>query len=837
MKTWRRIASLGGLLLLLVGLMGASLRAQPQEALVLAPRIPESGSGNTGWGLLGVLGPPVLGYGTAFGGIGPDAIHAVKAITAEEIARLPGGNRSIGDILCAAGHVSTALPGLQIAGKKDAFVGCVRAFDGVPVWVDQFGGPEDDEVKALHVSDEVLHIAVNLGSPPTQFGAALSGAINVIKGKKECAIASYNILTGEALGARYISSEEDDFCNDLASDGKNLWVVGSTFGEFPTLRAIQTTRFGDGDGFVAGFSTDLKTDLAFSWLASSGLDLASSVDVVDTERFTENRWGPGRWKVAIGGLLSGNGLITTEDAFQRFHYQATDTYVQVLGYDKEDLSLGLQLNYSSIYGGADHDLLADIRWAGDGGLGAIWSNGSPDINTLGRPHNGADDGIFSYMRGKGLDPEKQYIGISSQLNRPLALKQDPLGTWAIGGTSTYPEAGPSWQLYLDELRRPLTHLLSGYSGVTAWYSDIDMWPMWTSAVGTTFGPIRVTDNALQPDVEDPPDGYLHCMRRPYSSIQVLNTTDAPLTLNLGDRFTLNIPARSGSRPVPMPWREQQVTGTLGGSSLSGAFDLTTQPAFNWILPDVATDGFINVPSFDVHERFVKDHSVDRDETVFGFINLSTASLRFGRADQSTEHQVLEWFSDPLAYGESAAGGLGAGENLVIDDGQAVRTYRIGVKVDFAAAGKSVDESVDVQLLPRVLLVQDASAASASVTASPFEMMAFDESGNRLESVEVTDSGAERPGPGNLRLEAFPSPFSEKTTVRYSLPHEGEVSLDVFDLFGRKVRALRAARDQAGTRTLTWDGRSASGHPVSAGAYFIRLHSGQQALDLPVLVVR
>ena len=112
----------------------------------------------------------------------------------------------------------------------------------------------------------------------------------------------------------------------------------------------------------------------------------------------------------------------------------------------------------------------------------------------------------------------------------------------------------------------------------------------------------------------------------------------------------------------------------------------------------------------------------------------------------------------------------------------MRTFRIGVKVDFAAAGKSVDESVDVQLLPRVLLVQDASAASASATASPFEVVAFDESGNRLESVEVTDSGSDRPGPATLRLEAFPSPFSDETTVRYVLPQESEVSLDVFDLF-------------------------------------------------------
>jgi photosystem II stability/assembly factor-like uncharacterized protein len=65
---------------------------------------------------------------------------------------------------------------------------------------------------------------------------------------------------------------------------------------------------------------------------------------------------------------------------------------------------------------------------------------------------------------------------------------------------------------------------------------------------------------------------------------------------------------------------------------------------------------------------------------------------------------------------------------------------------------------------------------------------------------------------------FPNPFNPSTTIEYSLPHAGDVTLAVYDLHGRAVATLVDRVEQAGRKAVTW---KASG--VAAGVYFYRLH--------------
>ncbi len=68
----------------------------------------------------------------------------------------------------------------------------------------------------------------------------------------------------------------------------------------------------------------------------------------------------------------------------------------------------------------------------------------------------------------------------------------------------------------------------------------------------------------------------------------------------------------------------------------------------------------------------------------------------------------------------------------------------------------------------------------------------------------------------------PNPFRTSTTVRFALPEAGPVDVAVYDLAGRRVRALVAASLDAGEQRITWDGRDDAGARVSAGIYFVRL---------------
>jgi flagellar hook assembly protein FlgD len=71
----------------------------------------------------------------------------------------------------------------------------------------------------------------------------------------------------------------------------------------------------------------------------------------------------------------------------------------------------------------------------------------------------------------------------------------------------------------------------------------------------------------------------------------------------------------------------------------------------------------------------------------------------------------------------------------------------------------------------------------------------------------------------------PNPFNPVTTIEFTLPHDGDASLKVFDLRGRLVRTLFDGPQFAGARTVEWNGRDASGARVASGVYLYRLLAG------------
>ncbi|MCP4566854.1 MAG: T9SS type A sorting domain-containing protein [FCB group bacterium] len=78
-------------------------------------------------------------------------------------------------------------------------------------------------------------------------------------------------------------------------------------------------------------------------------------------------------------------------------------------------------------------------------------------------------------------------------------------------------------------------------------------------------------------------------------------------------------------------------------------------------------------------------------------------------------------------------------------------------------------------------------------------------------------------PNRLALsQNYPNPFNPVTTIEFSLPHSGYVSLDVFDIVGRKVTTLVADQMSAGVKKIIWNGIDSQGRAVASGVYFYRL---------------
>ncbi|MEP0545293.1 MAG: Ig-like domain-containing protein [Rhodothermales bacterium] len=72
--------------------------------------------------------------------------------------------------------------------------------------------------------------------------------------------------------------------------------------------------------------------------------------------------------------------------------------------------------------------------------------------------------------------------------------------------------------------------------------------------------------------------------------------------------------------------------------------------------------------------------------------------------------------------------------------------------------------------------------------------------------------------------AYPNPFAGTTTLAYELPEPADVTLDVFDLLGRRVAVLADGVQEAGRYTARWDG-TVAGAPAANGVYVYRLRAG------------
>jgi hypothetical protein len=97
-------------------------------------------------------------------------------------------------------------------------------------------------------------------------------------------------------------------------------------------------------------------------------------------------------------------------------------------------------------------------------------------------------------------------------------------------------------------------------------------------------------------------------------------------------------------------------------------------------------------------------------------------------------------------------------------------------------------------------------------------------------------GGEVPGAIAL-LPVHPNPGASEIVIAFELPEPRVVRLEVFDVGGRLVKALVDGQWTGGRHTLAWNGRSAAGRPVAAGAYYIRMVAGDFIAEQRVTVLR
>ncbi len=137
-------------------------------------------------------------------------------------------------------------------------------------------------------------------------------------------------------------------------------------------------------------------------------------------------------------------------------------------------------------------------------------------------------------------------------------------------------------------------------------------------------------------------------------------------------------------------------------------------------------------------------------------------------------------------------------------------------------------SLLIQGLPNGTYFWQVQAVDNSFHGSAFATEIQFEVTNSLVSSEVEDAL-----PTEVSLnQNYPNPFNPSTNITYSVPHNSEVTLQVFDITGRLVGTLVKETQSAGSYDISFDARN-----LSSGVYVYRLQIGNQVRTKKMTLIK
>jgi hypothetical protein len=114
--------------------------------------------------------------------------------------------------------------------------------------------------------------------------------------------------------------------------------------------------------------------------------------------------------------------------------------------------------------------------------------------------------------------------------------------------------------------------------------------------------------------------------------------------------------------------------------------------------------------------------------------------------------------------------------------------------------------------------------------SHYKISAIDRHGNESGFTLLSPSQITSVPPGTIPARAYlarpePNPFRVETGFEYGVAREGPVSLEIYDLRGRRIARLVDEVQSPGVRRAIWSGFDEAHHRSPAGVYLVRFVSG------------
>lgn len=220
-------------------------------------------------------------------------------------------------------------------------------------------------------------------------------------------------------------------------------------------------------------------------------------------------------------------------------------------------------------------------------------------------------------------------------------------------------------------------------------------------------------------------------------------------------------------------------------------------------------------------------------TGYGLVNVFSALLAGGPVFSNTPTLTLTGLLTTATITVASRFGLRP-ESIRISYSSAVSSGEAVLTIDsvmfFPTSGRYRFEFPSIQFGTRVR----------------FSITAQDHAGNRYSSPPNSSreqwefySGSTIIGtmPNAFRLEQnYPNPFNAMTRIEFDSPRSSEVSLEIYNLLGQRVRTLFRGT-LAGTRKEVWDGTNEEGIPLPSGVYIYMMRASDFRATKKMILIR
>ena len=93
-------------------------------------------------------------------------------------------------------------------------------------------------------------------------------------------------------------------------------------------------------------------------------------------------------------------------------------------------------------------------------------------------------------------------------------------------------------------------------------------------------------------------------------------------------------------------------------------------------------------------------------------------------------------------------------------------------------------------------------------------------------------------PKSYKLEQnYPNPFNSSTSIRYELPEDSHVQIEIFSSIGKKIKTLINDKHMPGIYAVSWDGTDASNYHTASGIYICRMISGHFVKSIKLAMIK